>query len=49
VLDPDVLHIAGRWRDQAAIDAYFATPHMATFNRVLAIRCWARQEWRACW
>ncbi|MFZ4747700.1 MAG: putative quinol monooxygenase [Sphingomonas sp.] len=40
VLDPDMRHIAERWRDQASIDAYFATPHMATFNRVLAIGCW---------
>ncbi len=35
VIDPDVLHIAERWRDQAAIDAHFATPHMAAFNKVL--------------
>ncbi len=35
VLEPDVLLIAERWRDQAAIDAHFATPHMATFNKVL--------------
>jgi quinol monooxygenase YgiN len=35
VLVPDVLHIAERWRDQAAIDAHFATPHMAAFGALL--------------
>jgi len=36
VLDPNTLHIAERWRDQAAIDAHFAAPHMAAFNKLLA-------------
>lgn len=36
VIDPDVLYIAERWRDRAALDAHFATAHMATFNRVLS-------------
>lgn len=35
VLDPDVMHIAERWRDQAAIDTHFATPQMAAFTKVL--------------
>jgi len=35
VIDRDVLHIAERWRDQAAIDAHFATPHMAAFGAAL--------------
>jgi quinol monooxygenase YgiN len=34
--DPDLLIISERWRDQAAIDAHFATPHMAEFNAALA-------------
>ncbi len=36
VLDPDLLHIAERWRDNAAIAAHFAQPHMAVFNAALA-------------
>ncbi len=36
VLNPDTLIIAARWRDNAAIAAHFASPHMATFNAVLA-------------
>jgi quinol monooxygenase YgiN len=35
VIDPDTLHIAERWRDRAALEAHFATPHMATFNAAL--------------
>jgi quinol monooxygenase YgiN len=36
VADPDTLHISERWRDQAALDAHFATPHMAVFNQAIA-------------
>jgi quinol monooxygenase YgiN len=36
VADPDILRISERWRDQAALDAHFATPHMATFNQAIA-------------
>jgi quinol monooxygenase YgiN len=36
VSDPDTLIITERWRDQAALDAHFTTPHMAEFNAVLA-------------
>ena len=36
VLDPDLLHISERWRDNAAIAAHFASPHMAAFNNALA-------------
>jgi quinol monooxygenase YgiN len=36
VTDPDTLIISERWRDQAAIDAHFKAPHMATFNAALA-------------
>ena len=35
VSDPDRLVVSERWRDQAAIDAHFASPHMAAFNKVL--------------
>jgi quinol monooxygenase YgiN len=35
VLDPDLLHVAERWRDQAAIDVHFKTPHMAAFQAAL--------------
>lgn len=36
VLDPDVLHIAEKWRDRAALTAHFSTPHIAVFNAELA-------------
>ncbi|MFM2099453.1 MAG: hypothetical protein RLZZ366_992 [Pseudomonadota bacterium] len=36
VLEPDTLRITERWRDQAALDAHFASAHMATFNAVMA-------------
>jgi quinol monooxygenase YgiN len=35
VSNPDTLIISERWRDQAALDAHFASPHMATFNAVI--------------
>ncbi len=35
LLDPGVLRIAEKWRDQAALDVHFATPHMAEFLVVL--------------
>ena len=36
VLDPDVLHIAERWRDGDALNAHSAAPHVATFGSVIA-------------
>ncbi len=33
--DPDVMRIAEVWKDQAALDAHMASPHMAEFNAVL--------------
>ena len=36
VLDPDVLHIAERWRDGDALKAHSAAPHVATFGSVIA-------------
>jgi quinol monooxygenase YgiN len=35
VLDPDTMIISERWRDNDAIAAHFASPHMAAFNAVL--------------
>jgi quinol monooxygenase YgiN len=34
--DPDQIVISELWRDQAALDAHFAMPHMAAFNAALA-------------
>ncbi len=31
----DVMHIAEKWEDQAALDAHFVTPHMAIFQAIL--------------
>ena len=31
--DPDLVHVAERWTDQAAIDSHMASPHMAAFMR----------------
>jgi quinol monooxygenase YgiN len=36
VLDPSVLHIVEKWRDEAALAAHFATPHMAAFGAAIA-------------
>jgi quinol monooxygenase YgiN len=35
LLEPGLVHVTERWRDQAALDAHFATPHMAAFNAAL--------------
>ncbi len=32
VLDPGLIHIRERWRDQAALDAHFVTPHIAEWR-----------------
>lgn len=34
--DPDTLVLFERWRDRAALDAHFVTPHMAEFQKVMA-------------
>ena len=34
--NPNQLRITERWRDEAALKAHFATPHMAEFNQVMA-------------
>lgn len=36
VTDPSLLHIVEKWRDEAALAAHFATPHMAAFQAALA-------------
>lgn len=33
---PDVVRISERWRDEAALTAHFASPHMGEFNKALA-------------
>ena len=32
VVEPGLIHVFEVWRDQAAIDAHFASPHMATWR-----------------
>lgn len=32
VLEPGLLHVFEEWKDQAAIDAHFASAHMATWR-----------------
>jgi quinol monooxygenase YgiN len=36
LLDPGLLRLAERWRDEAALTAHFQTPHVAAFSAVLA-------------
>lgn len=36
LIDPDILRIAERWRDEAAMEAHFATPHLIAFRQALA-------------
>jgi quinol monooxygenase YgiN len=33
--DPGSLHLFEEWQDQAALDAHFATPHMASFREAM--------------
>lgn len=28
LIDPEVMHVSEQWRDRAALDAHFQTPHM---------------------
>jgi quinol monooxygenase YgiN len=32
----DIFHISEKWTDQAALDAHFATAHMAAFRKAIA-------------
>ena len=38
VLDPSVVHVIEKWRDRAALDAHFRTPHLdewrSTWNTI---------------
>ena len=34
--DPELFRIVERWRDEAALGAHFATPHMAAFQQAMA-------------
>jgi quinol monooxygenase YgiN len=36
VLEPGLIHMAERWRDRAALQAHFTTPHIAAWRAVLA-------------
>ena len=33
--DPNLLHVAEQWRDQAAVDAHMGAPHMGTLMAAL--------------
>lgn len=33
--DPNLLHVCERWRDQAAVDAHMAAPHMGQLMQAL--------------
>jgi quinol monooxygenase YgiN len=35
ISDPDLIHIAERWRDQDALSGHSASPHVAAFNKVM--------------
>ena len=36
MLEPGVIHIVEKWKDEAALAAHFATPHMAAFGAAIA-------------
>ena len=36
VLDPSILHITEKWKDEEALALHFATPHMAEFQAALS-------------
>ena len=36
VLDPTILHVVEKWKDDEALAFHFATPHMAEFRKALA-------------
>lgn len=36
LIDPDVMRIAERWVDPAALDEHFSIPRVAAFNRTLS-------------
>ena len=36
LVEPNLIRIGERWRDQAALDAHFASAHMAAFQKAMA-------------
>jgi len=36
VLQPNILHIVEKWKDEGALATHFATPHMAAFGAAIA-------------
>ncbi len=36
LVEPNLIRISERWKDQAALDAHFASAHMATFQKAMA-------------
>ena len=36
ILEPGTIHIVEKWKDEAALAAHFATPHMAAFGAAIA-------------
>lgn len=36
VLQPNILHIVEKWKDEGALATHFATPHMAAFGAAVA-------------
>ncbi len=36
LVEPNLIRISERWKDQAALDAHFASAHMAAFQKVMA-------------
>ena len=35
VLDPDLMRVTEKWRDEDALRFHFATPHMAEFQQAI--------------
>ena len=36
LLEPGLIHIVEKWKDEAALAAHFATPHMAAFGAAIS-------------
>ena len=36
LVEPNLIRISERWKDQAALDAHFASAHMAAFQKAMA-------------
>jgi len=35
LLEPGIIHIVEKWKDEAALASHFATPHMAAFGAAI--------------